>query len=44
MKVTRFAQRTDEEVAVRVFLWVGLLTTMSCATLAALAVTQSVAF
>ncbi|MDP2357624.1 MAG: hypothetical protein Q8M31_16395 [Beijerinckiaceae bacterium] len=44
MKVTRFEQRAEEEAAVRIFLWVGLLTTMSCAALAALAVTQSVVF
>lgn len=44
MKVTRLGHRTEEALAVRLFLWVGLLTTMSCATLAALAVTKSVAF
>lgn len=44
MKVTPFGHRTEETVAVRLFLWVGLLTTMSCAALAVLAVTKSVAF
>lgn len=44
MKVTRIEYRAQEEAAVRVFLWVGLLTTMCCAGLAALAVTRIVAF
>jgi hypothetical protein len=44
MKVTRIERRVQEEAAVRIFLWVGLLTTMACASLAALSVTRIVAF
>ncbi len=44
MKVTGANNRAQEEVAVRVFLWVGLITTMSCASLAALSVTRILVF
>jgi hypothetical protein len=44
MRATRFGARTEEAMAVRLFLWVGLLTTLSCAGLAAFAMTRSVLF
>lgn len=44
MRMHRFAHRHPQEAAVRVFLWVGLLTTMSCAGLAALSVTRTLVF
>lgn len=37
MRATRFDPRAEEAFAVSMFLWVGILTTISCATLAALA-------
>lgn len=44
MRATRFETGAGEALAVRVFLWVGLLTTMSCACLAAFAVARPVLF
>lgn len=37
MRTTRFDASAEEAFAVRMFLWVGILTTISCATLAGLA-------
>lgn len=44
MRATRFGNRDEEVMAVRLFLWVGLLTTMSCAGLAAFAVAGAALF
>ncbi|MFN3889686.1 MAG: hypothetical protein ACK4MV_04750 [Beijerinckiaceae bacterium] len=44
MRATRYERRAEEAMAVRLFLWVGLITTMSCAGLAALAVAKPVLF
>ena len=40
MRATRTERRAEEALAVRLFLWVGLFTTMSCAGLAAMAVVR----
>lgn len=44
MRATRFESRSEEAMAVRLFLWVGLLTMVSCAGLAAFAVATSVLY
>lgn len=44
MRASRLERRTEEALAVRLFLWVGLLTTMSCAGLAAFAVARPALF
>jgi hypothetical protein len=44
MRATRFEARKDETVAVRLFLWAGLLTTMACTALAALTVARPLLF
>ena len=44
MRATQFETGANEAVAVRLFLWVGLLTTMACAGLAAFAVARPVLF
>ena len=44
MKATRFDTSANEAAAVSLFLWVGLLTTLSCAGLAAFAVARPVLF
>ena len=44
MKGAPFGHRAEETVAVRLFLWIGLLTTMSCSALAVLAATKSLTF
>lgn len=44
MRVTQFESGGEEAVAVRLFLWVGLLSTLSCAGLAAYAVVSPALF
>ena len=44
MRATQSESRTEEALAVRLFLWVGLLTTLSCTGLAAFAVARNAVF
>ena len=44
MKTTRFEGRCEEALAVRLFLWVGLVTTVTSAGLALVAMTRPAFF